>query len=90
MEFAWTQLKPMRREAIVRIWGLDDILSDGFSRGQCSWWKERLGPARTTLALQFLLEGAKAGRNVSTLPFPKPHSNCGDGAASHGCRSIMN
>ena len=43
------------------IWGLDNILSGGFSRGHVFLVEGAPGAGKTTIALQFLLEGAKAG-----------------------------
>jgi circadian clock protein KaiC len=43
------------------IWGLDNILSGGFSRGHVFLLEGAPGTGKTTVALQFLLEGAKAG-----------------------------
>ena len=41
------------------IWGLDDILSGGFSRGHVFLVEGAPGTGKTTVALQFLLEGAQ-------------------------------
>ncbi|HEY3678547.1 MAG TPA: ATPase domain-containing protein, partial [Bradyrhizobium sp.] len=43
------------------IWGLDDILSGGFSRGHVFLVEGAPGTGKTTIALQFLMEGAQAG-----------------------------
>ena len=48
-------------KAKTGIWGLDDILSGGFSRGHVFLVEGAPGTGKTTVALQFLLEGAKAG-----------------------------
>jgi KaiC len=45
-------------KAKTGIWGLDDILSRGFTRGHLFLAP---GTGKTTIALQFLLEGARAG-----------------------------
>ena len=43
------------------IWGLDDILSGGFTRQHVFLLEGEPGTGKTTIALQFLMEGARAG-----------------------------
>ena len=43
------------------IWGLDDILTGGFTRQHVFLVEGAPGTGKTTIALQFLLEGARAG-----------------------------
>jgi circadian clock protein KaiC len=44
--------------------GLDDILGGGFDRNRMYLYEGRPGTGKTTIALEFLLEGARAGEPV--------------------------
>src|ERR1700759_5705750 len=44
--------------------GLDDILGGGFDRHRLYLYEGRPGTGKTTIALQFLLEGAKQGERT--------------------------
>ena len=66
------------------IWGLDDILSGGFSRGHLFLVEGAPGTGKTTIALQFLLEGAKAGEKCLYVTLSETERELRDGAASHG------
>jgi len=54
-------VEPIATKAKSGIWGLDNILSGGFSRGHVFLVEGAPGTGKTTVALQFLMEGAKAG-----------------------------
>jgi circadian clock protein KaiC len=66
------------------IWGLDDILSGGFSRGHVFLVEGAPGTGKTTVALQFLLEGLKAGEKCLYVTLSETERELRDGAASHG------
>ncbi|HEY3678248.1 MAG TPA: ATPase domain-containing protein [Bradyrhizobium sp.] len=66
------------------IWGLDDILSGGFSRGHVFLVEGAPGTGKTTIALQFLMEGAKAGEKCLYITLSETERELRDGAASHG------
>src|SRR6267154_4635122 len=66
------------------IWGLDDILSGGFSRGNMFLVEGAPGTGKTTIALQFLMEGAKAGEKCLYITLSETEQELRDGAASHG------
>jgi circadian clock protein KaiC len=66
------------------IWGLDNILSGGFSRGHIFLVEGAPGTGKTTIALQFLLEGAKAGEKCLYITLSETERELRDGAASHG------
>jgi circadian clock protein KaiC len=50
-------------QAGTGVLGLDDVLQGGLSRGHVFLVEGEPGAGKTTLALQFLLEGARAGEN---------------------------
>src|SRR6202048_2774158 len=66
------------------IWGLDNILSGGFSRGHVFLVEGAPGTGKTTVALQFLMEGAKAGEKCLYITLSETERELRDGAASHG------
>ena len=66
------------------IWGLDDILSGGFSRGHVFLVEGAPGTGKTTVALQFLLEGLRAGEKCLYVTLSETERELRDGAASHG------
>src|SRR3954465_10272130 len=66
------------------IWGLDNILSGGFSRGHVFLVEGAPGTGKTTVALQFLLEGAMAGEKCLYITLSETERELREGAASHG------
>jgi circadian clock protein KaiC len=66
------------------IWGLDNILSGGFTRGHVFLVEGAPGTGKTTVALQFLLEGARVGEKCLYITLSETESELRDGAASHG------
>jgi len=64
-------VEPIAGKAKAGIWGLDNILSAGFRAAIFFWWRAP-GNRQTTVALQFLLEGAKAGENASISRCRRP------------------
>ena len=66
------------------IWGLDEILSGGFSREHMFLVEGNPGTGKTTIALQFLMEGAKAGEKCLYITLSETERELRQGAASHG------
>src|SRR5712675_2939964 len=77
-------VEPITSKAKTGIWGLDDILSGGFSRGHVFLVEGALGTGKTTIALQFLLEGARSGEKCLYITLSETEQELRDGAASHG------
>jgi circadian clock protein KaiC len=71
-------------KAKTGIWGLDNILSGGFSRGNVFLLEGAPGTGKTTVALQFLLEGAKHGEKCLYITLSETERELREGAASHG------
>ncbi len=77
-------VEPMATKAKSGIWGLDNIMAGGFSRGHVFLVEGAPGTGKTTIALQFLLEGAKAGEKCLYITLSETERELRDGAASHG------
>src|SRR5436305_10604874 len=71
-------------KAKTGIWGLDDVLSGGFSRGHLFLVEGAPGTGKTTVALQFLLEGVRAGEKCVYITLSETERELREGAASHG------
>ena len=71
-------------QAATGVSGLDDILQGGFSRGHLFLVEGEPGAGKTTLALQFLIEGAKAGEKSLYITLSETDAELRQGAASHG------
>src|SRR5712671_322808 len=77
-------VEPTTSKAKTGIWGLDDILSGGFSREHLFLLEGAPGTGKTTIALQFLMEGAQAGEKCLYITLSETERELRDGAASHG------
>src|ERR1700710_593579 len=75
---------PIATKAKTGIWGLDNILFGGFSRGHLFLVEGTPGTGKTTIALQFLLEGARAGEKCLYITLSETEEELRGGAASHG------
>src|SRR5260370_11876750 len=77
-------IEPTGGKAKTGIGGLDDIVSGGFSRGHVFLVEGAPGTGKTTIALQFLMEGAQAGEKCLYISLCETERELRDGAASHG------
>jgi circadian clock protein KaiC len=64
--------------------GLDEILAGGFARGRLFLLEGSPGTGKTTIASQFLMEGAAAGERVLYITLSETDEELRSGAASHG------
>jgi len=76
--------QPIAAKARTGIWGLDNILSGGFTRGHVFLVEGAPGTGKTTVALQFLLEGARAGEKGLYITLSETERELRDGGRSHG------
>ncbi len=76
----------MKRQNTARtgVEGLDDILGGGFTRGSMFVVEGAPGSGKTTLGLQFLLQGAKEGEKGLYITLSETAAELRDGAGSHG------
>ncbi len=70
--------------ARMGVQGLDDILNGGLSRGHVFLLEGSPGTGKTTIALQFLLEGAARGERGLYITLSETENELREGAASHG------
>jgi circadian clock protein KaiC len=64
--------------------GLDEILSGGLPKGQIYLLQGRPGTGKTTLALQFLMEGVRRGEKVLYITFSETLAELKTVIQSHG------
>jgi circadian clock protein KaiC len=64
--------------------GFDEILAGGLSRGHVFLIEGAPGSGKTTLAMQFLMEGARAGEATLYVTLSETEKELRDSAASHG------
>ncbi|MBS0529474.1 MAG: hypothetical protein JSS22_08810, partial [Proteobacteria bacterium] len=64
--------------------GLDDVLGGGFASGHVFLVEGTPGTGKTTIALRFLMAGAKAGETGLYVTLSETEAELRAGAASHG------
>jgi hypothetical protein len=72
------------RSASTGIEGLDDILSGGLERGRLFLLEGSPGTGKTTISLQFLLEGLKTKQRALYVTLSETREELMSTAASHG------
>lgn len=70
--------------AATGINGLDDVLGGGLSRGRVFLLEGSPGTGKTTVALQFLMDGAAAGESCLYITLSETEDELRASAASHG------
>ncbi|MDQ7247692.1 ATPase domain-containing protein [Dongia sedimenti] len=73
-----------KKKARTGVQGLDDILAGGLSEGNVFLLEGEPGAGKTTIALQFLMEGAAGGEPSLYVALSESEAELRDGAASHG------
>ncbi|PZM13943.1 ATPase domain-containing protein [Rhizobium tubonense] len=71
-------------KALTGVTGLDDVLAGGLSRRHVFLLEGNPGTGKTTIALQFLLEGAKLGERCLYVTLSETDTELRESAASHG------
>jgi circadian clock protein KaiC len=79
-----TGSKSLSPKAITGIPGLDDVLAGGLSRGHTFLLEGEPGSGKTTIALQFLLQGAAEGERALYITMSETEAELRESAASHG------
>ena len=77
-------LKPQVQRSTTGVPGLDDILNGGLLSHRLYLIEGDPGAGKTTLALQFLLEGVQAGEKCLYITLSETKEELSAGAASHG------
>lgn len=73
-----------RAKAALGVQGLDDILVGGFTRDRLYLLEGSPGTGKTTIALQFLLDGAHRGEKGLYITLSETEEELREGATSHG------
>src|SRR5690348_16433239 len=79
-----TQQRSPQGRASTGVAGLDDVLGGGLSRNRLYLLEGTPGTGKTTLALQFLLEGARRGERGLYVTLSETKEELHGVAASHG------
>lgn len=74
----------LNTKAKTGVEGLDDVLSGGLSRGHVFLLEGSPGTGKTTVALQFLIEGSRLGERCLYISLSETEEELRDSARSHG------
>ena len=75
---------PLLPRAEIGIVGLDDVIGGGLARNRLHLLEGSPGTGKTTIALQFLMAGAKVGEVGIYVSLAETEQELRDGALSHG------
>src|SRR6185503_5052076 len=81
---AMTDTIQLLPKASSGIEGLDEILRGGWARNRLHLLEGTPGTGKTTIALQFLMAGARAGETGIYISLAETERELRDGARSHG------
>ncbi len=84
LELQMTEEETSPSKASTGVTGLDDVLLGGLARGHVYLLEGTPGAGKTTIALQFLLEGAGRGESGIYITLSETRGELIAGAASHG------
>ena len=73
-----------KEKAEFGVSGLDDITAGGLARGRLYLLEGNPGTGKTTIATQFLMDGAKAGERALYITLSETEDELRAGASSHG------
>jgi circadian clock protein KaiC len=73
-----------QRRAATGIAGLDNVLAGGVTRNRLHLLEGSPGTGKTTIALQFLMQGAREGEAGIYVSLAETEEELRDGARSHG------
>jgi circadian clock protein KaiC len=80
----WAAAQPTFAKAATGVAGLDDVLRGGFTRNRLYLLEGVPGSGKTTLALQFLMDGARQGEPVLYVTLSETEEELREVTASHG------
>jgi circadian clock protein KaiC len=72
------------KKAAIGVAGLDDILAGGLRRGRVYLIEGNPGTGKTTIATQFLFEGAAQGERGLYITLSETEAELRESALSHG------
>jgi circadian clock protein KaiC len=78
------EIIPLGEKAAFGVPGLDGMMGGGLTRERIFIAEGNPGTGKTTLALQFLLEGARVGEKGLYITLSETETELREGAASHG------
>jgi circadian clock protein KaiC len=78
------EIPPPPDKASTGVDGLDHILAGGFNRGRVYLLEGSPGTGKTTIATQFLLDGARRGERGLYITLSETETELRESAASHG------
>ncbi|AMJ61058.1 ATPase domain-containing protein [Bosea sp. PAMC 26642] len=76
--------EPLDKQALTGVIGLDDVLGGGLERRRLFLLEGNPGTGKTTVSIQFLSAGAKAGERSLYITLAETEEELRAGAASHG------
>src|SRR6185436_17137050 len=76
--------QPLPSKARTGVLGLDDILAGGLTKGRVFLLEGSPGTGKTTIALRFLMEGAREGEKGLYVTLSETANELHTAAASHG------
>jgi circadian clock protein KaiC len=77
-------MSELETKAATGVQGLDEVLAGGLSKGHVFLLEGEPGAGKTTVALQFLMEGARRGEASLFVALSETEAELRHGAASHG------